>query len=150
MVVEMSPVVPVHMRSIYQLRRALERALADRAMVLTQSPFAASDISEPEPDVFVVPSSYAWEGHPSEAHLVIEVSRSSLHRDQGLKAKLYGFADVAEYWIVNQIDDVVTVYRDRHEGTWQTKTDHGRGETIAMVRFPDVAVAVSEILPPAT
>lgn len=40
------------------------------------------------------------------------------------------------------------VYRDRHDGEWRQRTTHSRGEMIAMVAFPDVQVAVSEILPP--
>jgi Uma2 family endonuclease len=43
---------------------------------------------------------------------------------------------------------LVEVYRDRHEGVWRSKSTHARGETIAMWAFPDVRVAVAEILPP--
>jgi Uma2 family endonuclease len=69
-------------------------------------------------------------------------------RDKGPKALLYGLADVDEYWIVNHVDAVVEVYRDRHAGEWRHKSTHQRGETIAMLAFPDVAIAVAEILPP--
>ena len=43
---------------------------------------------------------------------------------------------------------VVEIHRDRHEGSWRSKSTHARGETIAMKAFPDVIVAVAEILPP--
>ncbi|MBA3393750.1 MAG: Uma2 family endonuclease [Deltaproteobacteria bacterium] len=147
-VVEMPPVDPAHGTSIYRVRRKIEASLGDRAMVRDQNSFAASDISEPQPDIMVVPNDDYWKQHPSRAYLVVEVSRSSLDRDQGVKAKLYGLAEVDEYWIVNHVDEVVEVYRDRKRGKWRSKTTHHRGETIAMLTFPDVTLAVSEILPP--
>jgi len=148
-VVEMTPMDQAHIHSTYLVRRLLERALGDRAIVYSPSVFAASDISEPEPDLMVVPpSDTSWTDHPSSAYLVIEVARSSVSRDQRIKAVLYGMSDVEEYWIVNHVDEVVEVYRDRQAGTWRTKIVHGRGERVAMLRFPDVEIAVSDILPP--
>ncbi len=148
MVVEMTPIDPAHPSSIYELRRRIERAIGERAMVRTQDPFAASDISEPQPDIMVVPNADYWKEHPSRAYLVIEVARSSLRRDQGIKAKLYGLAEVDEYWIVNHVDETVEVYRDPHDGTWQSKATYRRGDTITIQQFPDVSVAVAEGLPP--
>lgn len=148
-VVEMTPIDRAHTISTNVLRRLLERALGERALVESPSVFAASDISEPEPDLMVVPrSAESWTEHPSSAYLVVEVARSSVARDRRLKAWLYGMSDVEEYWIVNHVDEVVEVYRDADAGTWRTKTVHGRGEQVAMVRFPDVEIAVSDILPP--
>ncbi len=147
-VVEMAPIDTTHVSSVYHVRRTIERGLTDRAMVMTQSPFAASDDSEPEPDVFVVPNADYWRQHPTSALLVIEVSRTSLRRDRGIKAMLYAQCAVDEYWIVDVEGGLVEVYRDRHEGVWRSKSTHARGETIAMKAFPDVIVAAAEILPP--
>ncbi len=148
MVVPMTPVDPAHPESVYRVRRALERQLGERAYVRDQSPYAASDISEPQPDIAVVPAIEYWREHPTRAFLVVEVARSSLRRDKGPKALLYGLAEVDEYWIVNHVDGVVEVYRDRHNGEWRQRTTHQRGDTIAMSAFPDVTIAVAEILPP--
>lgn len=147
-VVEMTPIDPAHPESIYHVRRSLERRIGDRAKVRTQDPFAASDISEPEPDIVVVPNIDYWKAHPSHAYLVVEVARSSLDRDQGLKARLYGLAEVDEYWIVNHVDEVVEVYRDARRGKWRSMVTYKRGDTISMLAFPDVSIAVSEVLPP--
>jgi Uma2 family endonuclease len=147
-VVSMTPIDPAHPESTFHIRRALERQLGERAYVRDQSPYAASDISEPQPDIAVVPATAYWREHPSRAFLIVEVARSSLRRDKGPKVLLYGLADVDEYWIVNHVDEVVEVYRDRHNGEWRQRTTHSRGDTIAMVAFPDVQVSISEILPP--
>jgi Uma2 family endonuclease len=148
MVVPMSPIDPAHSESGRRLRDALVRQLAGRATVCNQDPFAASDISEPEPDIMVVPSADYWKEHPTKALLVVEVARSSLEKDQGPKRTLYGLAEVVEYWIVNHVDAVIEVHRDPADGQWQAVTRHVRGETITMLAFPDVSIAVSDILPP--
>jgi Uma2 family endonuclease len=147
MVVPMTPIDPPHEESVYRIRTKLERGVGERARV-RQGAFAASEISEPIPDVLVVPPGEYWHAHPSRAFLVVEVSRSSLRKDSGLKATLYGSADVDEYWIIDHAHGVVVVHRDHRDGEWMTKSTHARGETIAMLAFPDVAIAVSEILPP--
>jgi Uma2 family endonuclease len=148
-VVPMAPIDPDHVESTHAVGWRLHDELRDRAKVYIQSPFAASDISEPEPDVLVVPIDRKPREHPSRAYLIVEVSRSSLRKDKGPKAKLYGLAEVDEYWIVNHVDGLVEVYRDtRPNGIWASKQTFARGSTIAMLAFPDVAISVDEILPP--
>ncbi len=147
-VVPMAPIDPSHSESTEVIGEALRRRLGERARVRSQNPFAASDISEPEPDVLVVPNGDYWRAHPTRAYLVVEVAHSSLQRDRGPKLALYALADVDEYWIVNHVDGVVEVYRDRHAGEWRSRSTHRRGDRIAMAAFPDVEVAVSEVLPP--
>jgi Uma2 family endonuclease len=149
MVIAMSAPEPPHSRAGYHLRRMLELQLGERAEVHDQSAFAASDISEPIPDISVVPPADYWREHPTRAFLIVEVSWSSLRKDKGPKLALYGLADVDEYWIVNLVESVVEVYRDRHDGEWRAKSTYQRGDTIAPVAFPDVTIAVTDILPPA-
>lgn len=148
MVVPMSPVDPAHDESTYRVANMLRQRLGARARVREQAALAASDVSEPQPDVAVVPEIDYWNEHPTKAFLIVEVARSSLRKDKGPKSQLYGLAEVDEYWIVNHVDGVVEVYRDRHDGEWRQRTTHQRGDTIAMAAFPDVTIAVAEILPP--
>ena len=44
--------------------------------------------------------------------LVVEVADSSLALDRLRKGGLYARAGIADYWIVNLIDEVLEVYRD--------------------------------------
>lgn len=149
-VVEMAPVDPSHAEMTDDVRRVLERMLGHLARVMSQRPFAALDSSEPEPDVFVVPNSDYRRQHPDRACLVVEVARSSLDQDRGAKAMLYAMSAVEEYWIVNLVDNVLEVYRDRAGGAWRTRTTHGRGDVVTPTAFPGVEVAVTELLPPLT
>ena len=149
MVVAMSPIDPAHGESVDRLDAMLRQQLGDRARVRCQGAFAATDDSEPQPDLYVFPPGDYWRANPERALLVIEVARSSLDYDRDTKAPLYAQSHVDEYWLVNHAEGVVEVYRDRRDGRWRTLTTHGRGDTIAMIAFPDVQIAVSEILPPA-
>ena len=147
-VVEMAPPSPEHEESLYRVRRFLEHQLGERALVRTAAPFAASDDSEPQPDVFVFPDGDYWHAHPERALLVVEVARSSLSIDRRVKSVLYASASVDEYWIVSHHEDVVEVYRNPTGDVWGSVTRHGRGELISPLAFPDVKVPVDEILPP--
>ena len=150
MVVPMTPVDWDHARSAHQIRRPLEAQLGARAMVVENAGFAASDISMPQPDVMVLENRGWGAGAPVRAYLIIEVARTSLRRDQGPKAVLYGLADVDEYWIVDHVHGVIEVYRDRDPGagTWRTKLTKHRGERVAMLAFPDCEIAVADVVPP--
>ncbi len=147
-VVEMSPIDPSHVESTSVLNDLLLAALRGRAKVRCQAPIAATDDSEPEPDIYVTPLGNYWRDHASRAHLIIEVAKSSLAYDRNEKALLYGISDVEEYWIVDLIHGLVEVRRDRDAGVWRTITTYRRGDTLQMLAFPDVTIAVSEILPP--
>lgn len=148
MVIAMSPTDPGHVQSTARLTKLLMLALGDRAQVICQAPIAATDDSEPEPDIYVTPVGDYWRAHPSHAHLVVEVANSSLAYDRAEKALLYGIADVEEYWIVDLVHGLVEVRRGRDQGTWSSITTYGRGDHIAVLAFPDVTIEVSAILPP--
>jgi Uma2 family endonuclease len=148
MVVEMAPIDAEHNESVMRTYRAIDRRVAGRADVRCQCSFAASDHSEPEPDVCVVPNGDYWHRHPDRALLVVEVARTSLAWDRDTKAVLYAASQVDEYWIVNHAEGVVEVHRDRADGKWGSVTSHYRGEMIAMLALPDVEIPVADILPP--
>jgi Uma2 family endonuclease len=94
----------------------------------------------------VAPRRYSNE-HPSHADLIIEVSQSSLSIDRNIKCTIYAEAGIPEYWVVNLIDDVIEVSTAPRAGAYTTTTLHRKGSTITLVAFPDVTIAVDDILP---
>ncbi|MBI4572140.1 MAG: Uma2 family endonuclease [candidate division NC10 bacterium] len=93
---------------------ALRKAFGEGTHVRIQLPLALDPSSEPEPDVTVVrgsPRDYR-DAHPSAALLVVEVADTTLSHDRDQKGSLYARAGVADYWIVNLVDQVLEVYRD--------------------------------------
>ena len=148
MVVAMNPKGPPHEGTLQCLNRLISHAFYDHAEVRIAAPFAASDGSEPEPDVAVVPPGKYTQEHPHEAYLVVEVSQSSLAMDLGTKARLYAECGVPEYWVVNLEGERVDVHTEVVRGAYARVTPYGRGEAIALPRLASVTVRVDDILPP--
>ena len=92
------------------LFRRMARALDDAFEIRHAAPFAASEDSEPEPDLFVGRTPAAQrKGHPGEALLLVEVSSSSIRKDRSIKRALYAEVGVPEYWIIDLTKGVPVV-----------------------------------------
>ena len=144
--VAMSPIGPPHSSAVRKLTEKLILALHGRAAVLCQSPFAALEFSEPEPDLSVVPLADYDEEHPSEAHLIIEVADSSLLVDRGKKIRLYASCAVPEYWVVNLPERCIEVYTGPVPGAYSHVEKYQPGQSIRLLAFPDLSFAVSDVL----
>lgn len=148
LLVAREPQGPEHIDLTGDIHRLLVLALDQRAKVRSHSGLAASDDSEPEPDVSVVAPGDYRKKKATTALLVVEVSQTSLRKDRSVKADLYAKAGVPEYWVVNLVDRVLEV-RDRPEnGTYGRLVTLRPGSRVTLVAFPDVTFAVDEILPP--
>jgi Uma2 family endonuclease len=117
--ITMAPQGPPHARGIDLLARRLDRLLlaahGEAYAVRQEKPFAASDLSEPEPDIAVVDlADAAWglADHPSAAHLVVEVADSSRRIDLAHKPRVYGGSGVPVYWVVDLARRRTVVHRD--------------------------------------
>ena len=144
--VTMSPQGPPHAHVNWRLQDILSRALVDKAIVRGQMPLAISDDSEPEPDVAVVPVGDYFQAHPTNALLVVEVADTSLRKDKGTKAALYAENGVPEYWIVNLVEQVIEVYTGPTDEGYASVSQRKSGDAITLVEFPDIRIAVSDIL----
>lgn len=142
----MSPIGPPHTSTVDRLTELLVLALVGRARVRVQGSFAASELSEPEPDLCILPRGDYDAAHPSEAHLIIEVADSSLRYDRDEKAKLYAACGVPEYWVVNLVDRVVEVHRDPTAGGYRSVTTVPKGASLQLLAFPEVELAVDDFV----
>jgi Uma2 family endonuclease len=125
-------------------------------VIRVQDPVALDDESEPEPDVVVVAGHHRayLDAHPARPALVVEVAERSLAFDRRYKAGLYARAGIADYWIVNVVDDVVEVHRGPIPDLtgefgwryWNVDTFRA-GASISPLWRPDVTVAVADLLP---
>jgi len=142
----MSPIGPPHAATVELLTELLVLALVGRARVRVQTSFAASELSEPEPDFCIVPRDDHHLAHPSAAHLIIEVADSSLGYDREEKALLYAACNVPEYWIVNLRERVVEVYREPAADGYRQLTTVPKGARLQLLAFPSVELAVDDFL----
>ena len=145
-IVEMSPQDPRHAGTVQRLTRVLGGALGGRADVRVQLPFAIAGESLPEPDVALVTRADFDEVHPATAFLVAEVAEASLRKDRSVKAGLYARAGVPEYWIVNLVDRLIEVHTDVAGAAYTRVIPVRPGEVIRLRAFPDVEIAVDDIV----
>jgi Uma2 family endonuclease len=145
--VTMTPQGTAHSYPMRALNKLLVQRLGDRASVQVQQPVAASDESEPEPDLAVVPPGDYLDDHPSQCHLVIEIADSSRAKDLGPKARLYAEMGVPDYWVVDLERRALVVHRGPAVDRYQDIRTLAGGE-IALLAFPDVGVRVDDVLPP--
>jgi Uma2 family endonuclease len=143
--VQMTPQKPPHASRVQALTKLLLPPLLDRAEVRIQLSFAASDESQPEPDVAVVPPGDYRTEHPSRAWLIIEVADSARRKDREVKSRLYAECGVPEYWVVDIQERCVEVFRDPREGTYASSVVHSAGAVVALLQFPDVSVPVDAL-----
>jgi len=145
-----------HSSAIRRVLAVLRRTLGDAWQIDSQLPVALDDLSEPEPDVFVVakdPNDYR-EAHPSHPLLIVEVAESSYRIDHEYKASLYARASVPEYWIVDLVHEAVEIHREPVESQdarygWRyrsVETLRPPG-SVAPILAPDRVVLVADLLP---
>jgi Uma2 family endonuclease len=120
------------------------------------APLALGEHSEPEPDIAVVAGEALdyVAAHPSTAALVVEVADSSLRLDRRFKAAVYARAGLAEYWIVNLVDQALEVYRRpqspvRPDDDWTYGSVEVRRppSAVSPLALPSVQIPVADLLP---
>jgi Uma2 family endonuclease len=143
-----------HTSTVARVGEVLQRLLGSNFWVRMQFPLNLST-SEPEPDVSVVAGKLEdYSDHPTTAVLVVEVSDSTLAYDRTRKASLYARAGIADYWIVNLVNNQVEVYRDPRPDPSQPY-GHGYASvstlvpptTVNLLAAPQVSLAVADLLP---
>lgn len=145
-IVRMSPQDTRHAEAVRRLIRMFVLAVGERAVVSPQLSFAASDDSEPEPDLALLPPGDYTQAHPAQAPLVVEVANTSLRKDRGVKAELYAEVGIPEYWIVNLVARDVEVLRAPEGGRYTERVVRRPGEVISPLALPDVEVSVADIV----
>lgn len=141
---EMSPVSPKHAWTVDRLN-AWSFQTTERAEVIVriQSCTRIPNLqSAPEPDVlWLVNKDYSTRHpEPADIRLLIEVADSSLGYDTNEKARLYAEAGIAEYWVVDLVDNCVEVFRNPRPSGYQSRRSHRGEEEIHPAAFPDVAL----------
>jgi Uma2 family endonuclease len=78
---------------------------------------------------------------------VIEVADSSIDRDRVEKAGIYATALVPEYWVINVIRREIEVRTEPADGVYLRVTPYRLGDSVSPRSFPELALAVAEIMP---
>jgi len=144
----MSPQGPRHAHTLLLLRSVLCQAYG-ALRVREEKPIRLNAYSLPEPDLCVtVRNGGAFvDAHPTAADcvLVMEAAHSSQRADRR-KAALYAAGGVPEYWLVDLIDQTVTVYADPATDGYRLVRVHRDDEPIPLPGL-DAMMTVDSILP---
>jgi Uma2 family endonuclease len=148
-IVRMTPQRAPHASVVQRLTRRLiaELDLPGKASVRCQLPLALTVDSEPEPDLAIVPRGDYELEHPRTALWVIEVADSSIDRDRVEKAGIYATALVPEYWVINVTRREIEVRTEPADGVYLRVTPYRLGDSVSPRSFPELALAVAEIMP---
>ncbi|HKP88221.1 MAG TPA: Uma2 family endonuclease [Blastocatellia bacterium] len=148
----MSPKGTKHSSSTTRTGKSFVKHLGDRVIVRLQEPIVIGEHSEPEPDVVLaIPDKKEYSDHhptPQEVLLLLEIADTTLARDRLIKARLYGQAGVIHYCILNLKARELEDYRDPDESGYRTKHTYKSDESFTLVAFPEISIAVKELLPP--
>lgn len=149
-VLEMSPIGPRHNACVDRLTRIFVQRLGDAAIVRVQGSIGLGGYGEPQPDIVLLrprDDFYAASGlTPADILLIVEVAETSEAYDRRTKAPLYARFGIPELWIADLNRQVITVYRDPTPDGYATAQVVRRGGSVSPLAFPDVQIAVDEML----
>ncbi len=147
----MSPINPPHDSAVDRLNEwSFEVLPQGRVWVRVQGSIGIDAFeSQPQPDlVWLIRKDYSRaRPTPADVLLLVEVSDSTLKKDQGRKSRLYAKAGIRDYWIINIQNQTIEVRREPLGGKYQSLTVYHVGENVHPLAFPDVALAVGRLFP---
>jgi Uma2 family endonuclease len=137
----MSPIGPPHEETVDVMSRWSFKNVPEDVRVRVQNSIGLPALdSAPEPDIAWVAERKYSQSRPSakDVLLVIEVAESSLAYDTGEKADLYAKAKIADYWVVDLINQCVEVFRDPSRGHYRNRQTFEEGN-IYPLALPQLA-----------
>jgi len=91
------------------------------------------------------------DAHPATALLIVEVADTTLLFDRTTKASLYARAGIADYWVLNLVDEVVEIHRNPQRSTdtsgwhYAAVERYDLRDRVAPLTRPDRFIAVQDL-----
>lgn len=149
-IIRMTPIGSRHATCVRRLNRLFSMAAGERVIVDVQNPIRLGEHSEPQPDLTLLRprQDFYAEAHPGPADilLVVEVAESSANMDREVKVPLYARARLPEVWLVDLAEERIEVYRQPSPHGYEEVQHLGRGQHVTAQAFPDLVLAVGDIL----
>jgi len=148
--IQKMPIGRRHSAVVEKLSEILRDELGKSVSLRNQQPVRFGEYNEPEPDLAVLQRREDFYSHnkpvAKDVLLLIEVSDATLKYDRDTKLSLYAEAEIPEVWIVNLQHDIIEIHQEPSNGIYQLAKIFKRGEIIESEMFPNLKLAVSEIL----
>ncbi len=149
-IIKMSPIGRRHAACVDFCNYILAHKLGTGVIIRVQNPLSLDNTSEPEPDLMILRyrDDFYRSGHPhpSDVLLLIEVADSTIDSDRSLKIPVYAEDGITEVWLVDINGDCIEVYRHPTANGYQEILKFYRGQNLSILAFPDLSIAVDEIL----
>lgn len=147
-VVDMTPIGWRHMRCVNRLNSLLVPLVSSRGYVVSvQNPVRLGVRDEPEPDFALLANEPRGDlPTPEDAHLVIEVSDSSLPYDKEIKLPLYARSGVLEVWIVDLQGQRIEVYTEPASDGYRAMRVFAAAEQVYSQAVEELSLPVDEAL----
>lgn len=149
-IVEMPPIGSAHGGTVNKMANLLKERLGRRIIVGVQNPILLNDLTEPLPDITLLKPrpDYYRQSHPVpvDVLLLIEVADTTVRQDRHVKGPLYARSGVKEYWLADLEADLIEVYRQPSAQGYGEVRQYRRGQSVAPLAFPEMAVAVEDLL----
>ena len=147
---------PPQAAAVRQITKRVDHALGDSVSLSVQLPVTILEYDEPEPDVMVC--AYREDAHatvhphPSDVHIIIEVSHSTLAFDQRAELPIYARAGIPESWIVDLTKSGGAIRRysdpELETGEYRAVESFGRGRELVSLVIPGLSLPVDAVLGP--
>lgn len=140
-----------HAQAVTNLNFEFGEQARRRYMISPQNPVELEEYSAPQPDLVLVPMSRRYSTRhplPAEVFLVVEVADSSLEYDQREKMRAYAAVGIREFWILNLQADTLEIFREPEGSDYRVRSIIPADGVASPLAFPDVAIALREIIPP--
>ena len=150
-IIEMTPIGSHHNAAVDRAARFFfSNVAAGAAVVRVQGSIRLNDLRAPQPDIALLrpTDDYYASGLPTPADLLllVEVADTSLTYDRDAKAALYSQNGIAEYWLVDLVQDQVLIHRGPSPTGYESIETRRRGDELAPLALPSLVVSTDLLL----
>jgi Uma2 family endonuclease len=149
-IVEMAPIGRRHAGCVNYFTWFFGTHLRGAAILTVQNPVRLEQHNEPQPDIVLLrPRADFYRDHiprPGDVLLIVEVAETSAALDRRVKLPLYARSGIPEVWLVDLGQETIGAYRDPSPDGYRTAQTFRRGERLSPGAFPELELAVAEIL----
>lgn len=149
-IVEMGKIGRRHAAYCDRLNDLFRDRFEKQVLIRVQSPIELNNLSQPQPDIALLRrrEDYYESGHPQphDIFLLVEIADTTIDSDREIKIPLYGKNNILETWLIDINAQCLEVYRDPSPQGYQSTQQLQRGQRIASLIFPEIAIAVNAIM----
>ena len=129
-----------------ELARAFYRLLPEDVSTWVEPTLYLRPFNAPDPDLMVFPRGRSIdELAPDEVFLVVEVADTTLRTDLGVKAAIYAWHGLAEYWVIDARAPRLVVHRGPDGEHWREIRTLGPDEAVAPLAFPQALIRLADL-----